>query len=92
MLCLVGVTALDYVSLQNLYDVLAVILYGSGANLFSLLERVEMAARMGHAMSTMWWLVLFPIKLAYLLFFRKMIDRLPRLNIYWWCIVAFMVS
>ena len=92
MLCLTAVTALDYVSIQNLYDVLAVILYGFGANLLSVLETIETEAKMVHAMSTMWWLVLFPIKLAYLLFFRKLIDRLPRLKIYWWCVVAFLVG
>ena len=91
VVCLVATTALYYLTVQNLYDELAVILYGFGANLMSVLESIETEAKLANAMAILWWLVLFPIKLAYLFFFHRLIDRVWKLKWYWWFVTLFLV-
>ena len=92
VVCLCATTALNFATLRHLYDSLDVILQGFGSELiFTVLEEVSATAKKSDAMATLWWLVLFPVKLAYLFFFRKLIRRLRYLNIWWWCVIAFMI-
>ena len=90
---LIATTVFSYIDLSNLYSALLVVLGSSDTtNLFNVLALIETSTKISEALSTLWWLVLFPVKLAYLFFFRKLIDRLPRLKIYWWFMISFIVS
>lgn len=72
---------------------LAIILH-SRANelLFNLLEVIPTIAKEQNAASTLWWLVIFPVKLAYLLFFRQLISRVYNLHVWWWFVAIFTVA
>lgn len=75
------------------YDVLAVILHsGQVESLVDLLELIPTISKEENAASTLWWFVIFPVKLAYLLFFRRLISRVPNLNIWWWFVAIFTVA
>lgn len=75
------------------YDVLAVILHsGQDELLIDLLEVIPTISKEENAASTLWWFVIFPVKLAYLLFFRRLISRVPNLNIWWWFVAIFTVA
>ena len=91
VICLCATTILNYVALSNLYNALDVILLGSGTQLGNLLGEVPTESKEQDAAATLWWLVIFPVKLAYLFFFRKFILRVRVLNTWWWCVIAFMV-
>ena len=91
IICLCAATILYYVTLARLYSALEVILLGSGPQLGHLLDEVSIDAKEEDANAVLWWLVILPIKLAYLFFFRKLILRMRVLNIWWWCVMAFMV-
>lgn len=78
--------------MQDQYDSLAVILHGAqSALLFPLLDKIPKIAKEENAASTLWWFILFPVKLAYLFFFRRLISRLHGLNTWWWCVTVLTV-
>lgn len=78
--------------MQDQYDSLAVILHGAqSALLFPLLDKIPKIAKEEDAASTLWWFILFPVKLAYLFFFRRLISRLHGLNTWWWCVTVLTV-
>ena len=92
VLCLCGTTSLVYITLQNQYDSLAVILHGAESGLLlNLLDKIPEIAKESNAAATLWWFVIFPVKLAFLFFFRRLISRLRDLNIWWWCVLTFTV-
>lgn len=92
VIVLIGTTILFYVTLPNLYNALRVVLEGAGSSLLlKVLEEIPTESREANAMSTLWWFVLFPVKIAYLIFFKKLISRLKHLTRYWWFVLAFMV-
>lgn len=93
VVCLCGATSLAYLTMNYHYDVLAVILQSRKAELlFDLVETIPTIAKEENAASTLWWFVIFPVKLAYLLFFRRLISRVHNLNIWWWIVVIFTVA
>lgn len=77
---------------QNIYDLLDLLLLDAADKLFDVIEEIPTETKEVNAMAMLWWLVLFPIKFAYLFFFRKLVFRLKRIEIWWWCVTAFMVS
>lgn len=92
LVALFGVTVLCYVTMRDMYDLLDLLLFGTAdAKLFDVIKTVPTEAKELNAMVTLWWLVLFPIKFAYLIFFRKLVFRLRRLRIWWWCVTVFTV-
>ena len=91
VICLCATTILSYATLPDLYSALDVIVSGSGTQLGNLLGKVLTDFKEEDAAVTLWWLVIFLVKLAYLFFFRKLIVRVRALNIWWWCVIAFMV-
>ena len=92
VICLCCSTGLAYSAMQNLYDSLAVILHGGQSGLiFSILDHLPETSKETNAETTLWWLVIFPVKLAYLFFFRRLISRLRDLNTWWWCVIVFTV-
>lgn len=78
--------------MQDQYDALAVILHGAqSSSLFPLLDELPKISRESASEYTLWWFVIFPVKLAYLFFFRRLISRLQGLNIWWWCVTVLTV-
>ena len=83
------VTGLNLSNMQQLYDSLAVILHGPDlALLIKTLAEIPHISRRNNAVSVLWWFVLFPAKLAFLFFFRRLIVRSPRLYMWWWWALA----
>lgn len=60
--------------------------------LFDVLDNVPKIAKLSNSASTLWWFVIFPVKLSYLFFFRRLILRLRNLKIWWWCVVPFTIA
>lgn len=89
VVCLCGTTALAFSNMPSLYDILAVILDGPEVQLrpdferllSSLFEIPEISKR-NNAAATLWW-AFYPVKLAFLFFFRRLIVRLPSLYAWW---------
>ena len=78
--------------MQNQYDALAVILNGAESGLlFTLLDDLPRISKEEDAAATLWWFVIVPVKMAYLFFFRGLINRLQDLNIWWRVVVVFVV-
>ena len=92
VLCLCATTGLTVVGVQNVYDSLALILHGAGDTiLFEILRKIPKISREENAVATLVWLVIFPVKLAFLFFFRRLINRLRNLTIWWWCVMVFTI-
>lgn len=89
---LCGVTILCYATVRDIYNFLDLILLGAADKiLLDVIEAKPTEAKETSAMAMLWWLVIFPIKFAYLFFFRKLIFRLKKIKIWWWCVTVFMV-
>lgn len=41
---------------------------------------------------TLTWLSIASVKFSFLFFFRKLIDRIRSLMIYWWCVTIFIAA
>ena len=91
VVCLCGTTVLNYLTVDYLYNALDVILLGTGNSLGELLAQIPLMTKEADAAAALWWLVIFPVKLAYLFFFRRLIIRLEGLSRWWWCVMVFMV-
>lgn len=84
VICLCVVTVLDLKDTQLLYDS-----HGPDlALLMRTLAEIPETARRTKAAPVLWWCVVFPAKLAFLFFFRRLIVRLPTLYMWWWCALA----
>lgn len=75
------------------YDALAVLPHNRENELqFDFFQIILTISKKQDAATTLWWLVLFPVKFAYLLFFRRLISCVHYLlNIWWWFVVIFTV-
>lgn len=91
VICLCGATGLAFSTVQGHYDVVIAIWHVELDRLFDVLDNVPMASKLSNAATTLWWFVIFPVKLAYLFFFRRLILRLRNLKIWWWCVVMFTI-
>lgn len=90
---LCGVTTLCYVALPDLYILINLrSSHLEGEKLLDVFKKLPVEAKEFIAVAKLWSLVLFSIKLAYLFFFRKLVCRLKKLKIWWWCVTIFMVS
>ncbi|KAL9047918.1 MAG: hypothetical protein Q9162_007912 [Coniocarpon cinnabarinum] len=88
---LIAATIIYYIQVALLYDALGVILHGFGSSLFGeTLKKIPRESKLSNALDTLWWVILFSVKVAYLLFFRKLISRLTYLKRYWWFVVGFL--
>lgn len=91
--CLCGATSLYYLTMRYHYDVLAVILHSRVNELLvNLLEVIPTISKEQNAATTLWWFVIFPVKLAYMLFFRRLISRVYNLWVWWWFVVVFTAA
>jgi hypothetical protein len=77
--------------LQGQYDYIQVVFHADFDILANVLDDVPRISKLSNAAATLWWFVIFPVKLAYLFFFRRLIVRLRNLRIWWWCVVAFTI-
>lgn len=69
------------------YNSLQAILEGDFVALSKLLGKIPQISKEENTAATLWWFVIFPVKLAYLVFFRRLILRVRGLNV-WWRIAA----
>ena len=85
VVCLCATTGMAYASMQNQYDALAaIILYIAGFD-----APIPRIMKLDNAATTLWWCVIYPVKLAFLFFFRRLIIRWRNLYRWWWCAMAF---
>lgn len=87
-----GVTVVYYLALNNMYELIDPILLGMGDQLLvDILKNISTESKESNAGAILSWLVLFPIKFAYLFFFRKLVTRLGKIQKWLWCVMACMV-
>lgn len=89
--CLSAATALAYVTMPYQYDALQVIFDGDLGSISKVLSNIPQIAKEEDLASSLWWFVVFPVKLAYLVFFRRLIIRQPIFNMWWWFSISFTV-
>ena len=78
-------TGLGYASLKAEYEMIQLVLHGFGDDLaFKVLGEIPTISKEMNAMTNIWWLVIFSVKMAFLFFFRRLISRLRTLEIWWW--------
>ena len=93
VVCLCVTTALAYSDMQDQYNIVAAILHSASFDLLNgLLDRIPTMAKLQNAVSMLWWCVLFPVKMAFLFFFRRLILRWRNLYMWWWCAIVLTVS
>src|SRR6186713_658398 len=84
ILCLITNTVLFYLTLEDQYEAYDIMSNGPyGPRLLTFIDKLPKSKKIGDAIATIWWLCLFSVKLAYLFFFRKLIDRLKAFKIWW---------
>lgn len=83
VICLCGSTVLVFASLQEQY------IFDSTLDFIWELPKT---LAMANAAPTLWWLVIFPVKLAFLFFFRRLIINWRKLHSWWWCGMLFTVA
>ena len=84
VVCLCVVTGLVYTMLPEWYDTVQLVFHGSENVLaFELLGDIPRFPKRDNATQTIWWLVIFSVKIAFLFFFRRLTSRLRGLNIWW---------
>lgn len=90
VICLCGTTGLALSNMQSLYNSLAVILHGPDLGLLlDTLNHIPEISKRNNAAATLWWCVIYPVKLAFLFFFRRLIIRLRGVYLWWWWALAF---
>ena len=88
---LATVTPIYYKNFVGIYDTMEVVLEGPTSSLLTWVsDHTTSITKQSEIMASLWWLVVFPIKLAYLAFYR-LIAQFRRLRIWWWCVITFMV-
>jgi hypothetical protein len=88
---LCAATGLAYATMPYQYNSLQVILEGDFSSLSKLLSKIPQISMEENAAASLWWFVLFLVKMAYLVFFRRLIIRERVLNMWWWFSVAFTI-
>lgn len=95
-ICLTASTVLGYINVSNLYWSQELD-YNPTRSLFLLDEHVDIAAhinayeRLYYSYPSLLWAAIFAVKFAYLAFFRRLVDRVRPLVIYWRIIVILSV-
>ncbi|KAL8906158.1 MAG: hypothetical protein Q9207_002191 [Kuettlingeria erythrocarpa] len=76
VVCLCGTTGLAFRNMPSLYNILAVILHGPDLQrLVETLHEIPEISKRNNAAATLWWAVIYPVKLAFLFFFRRLIQQ-----------------
>ena len=84
VVCLCATTGLAYATLPAMYALIQLVLHGfeNGLN-FELLGEIPRISKQENAATTLEWLVVFSVKIAFLFFFRRLISHLRGLMIWW---------
>lgn len=94
-ICLTAATALLYSATKEVYFSEAMIIDATWATSVvaadprGTLQEIGFFRRVNWAYLTLTWTTIFAVKFAFLSFFRRRIDRLPSMHIYWRVVVAF---
>lgn len=92
VVCLFPMTIVTYAFMKDRYEALDVILKGAKSTLVSeVIRESSMISKMDDIVTAMWWPILFGVKLAYLAFFYKLIDRVKNLKVWWYCVLGLIV-
>ncbi len=92
-ICLTATTVLSYANVGDLYWSQE-LNYNPSLLLYLMKQHVDIAARINtyqrvyNSQASLQWTVIFAVKFAYLAFFRRLVDRLRPLVIYWRIIVG----
>ncbi|KAI9652819.1 MAG: hypothetical protein M1831_006344 [Alyxoria varia] len=91
--CLAVVTGLYYSTMNLLYTGQHGLPEASGGTKFLkwAMEHMMDRNRRFNAEAAIWWIVVFSVKFAYVMFFRKLVFRLKALKQWWWVVAGFMV-
>lgn len=90
--CLIACTTFNFVDLGNIFFALRLSLYGlQGSSLADYAKEAPVQPKRSTILLSLWRLTVFGVKLAYLLFFRKLVLRLKCLTSWWWLVVTFVV-
>ena len=90
--CLITCTVFNFINLGYTYDGLRLSLYGlEGTSLSEIIKNVPVQLKTDTVLLNLWWLTVCSVKLAYLLFFRKLVFRVQYLTKWWWIVTSFMV-
>ena len=95
-ICLTASTALCYTHVGDLYRNQE-LNYDPSLLLYLMQEHVDVAARINtylkvyDSSTSLLWTVIFAVKFAYLAFFRRLVDRVRPLVIYWRIVVGLCV-
>jgi hypothetical protein len=91
VIILIAVTGLAFAVIKHQYDMLTVILHGADPSLlFDVLGEIPEISKEENIVSTLWWLVIVPVKLAFLTFFRRLANRIRNLRL--WCDVVIVFT
>ena len=90
--CLVSVIYLAYTLMQTLYDAIWFDVNGFNSTFVWGLGHISNQVKKERIEISLSWLVVCLVKMAYLFFFRRLVSRLRGFNIWWWCVVAVVVS
>ena len=89
---LVACTGFYYNHMAYIYKGLMVSLYGEQEiTLSEILKAAPVQLKTATILLTLWWVSIFGVKVAYLLFFRKLLFRLRGLMRWWWFVMGFLV-
>jgi hypothetical protein len=81
-----------FITMQGRYDSVQVIFNADLDLLLHTIGEFQWFLEMSNAVATLWWCVVFTVKLAYLFFFRRLVVRLRNLEIWWWFVVTFTIA
>lgn len=85
LVSLCGTTGLAFRNMKLLYNVLGISLHGLDLGLLlDASHQIPGISRGNSAAFTLGLCVIYPVKLAFLFFFRRLAVRLPRLYAWWW--------
>ncbi|KAI9724630.1 MAG: hypothetical protein M1828_003654 [Chrysothrix sp. TS-e1954] len=98
--CLIGSTGVLYYGLPYIYFSEALTLSASGGaqsaaagldytEINAILAKLVLFQKVNWAYLAVSWTAIFSVKFAFLAFFRKLVDRLPRLLLFWKILVGF---
>ena len=61
-------------------------------NLNNIVPMTVRYLRVLYAVTALQWISIFGVKMCYLVFFRKLTQRLPGIRIWWWVVLAVTVA
>lgn len=89
---LIAATGLAFAAIGQQYDILTILLHGAEPDLiFGVLNEIPTTSKEENAASTLWWLVIIPVKLAFAVFFRRLVTRVRDLRLLCNFVIVFTI-